>query len=113
MMSTDEMEQRMREGRDQDPFGGRTGPGERRTASRWWTLWWRRPRGFGGAGRGRFNLNKPHGTLYYSVGDSALNASPYSLTGQPLTKPNYLQQRFGGSLGGPLNIPKLYQGGSK
>ena len=114
MMSTDEMEQRMREGRDQDPFGGRTGPGGvGGPPPGGGPFGGGGPRPFGGGGRGRFNLNKPHGTLYYSVGDSALNASPYSLTGQPLTKPNYLQQRFGGSLGGPLNIPKLYQGGSK
>ena len=66
-----------------------------------------------GGGRGRFNFNQPHGSAYYSVGDDALNAAPYSLTGQPTTKPGYLQQRFGGSLGGPLNIPKIYHGGTK
>ena len=82
MMSTDEMEQRMREGRGSRPVWRANG-----AASRRWTVWWRRPRPFGGAGRGRFNLNKPHGTLYYSVGDSALDASPYSLTGQPLRNP--------------------------
>ena len=71
-------------------------------------------RGFGGpGGRGRFDVNKPHGSLYYTAGDSALNAAPYSLTGQPSTKPGYLQQRFGVNLGGPLNIPKIYQGGTK
>ena len=71
-------------------------------------------RGFGGpGGRGRFDVNKPHGSLYYTAGDSALNAAPYSLTGQPATKPSYLQQRFGVNMGGPLNIPKIYQGGTK
>jgi hypothetical protein len=68
------------------------------------------PAGFRG---GRFDVNKPHGTVYYSVGDSALNAAPYTLTSQPTTKPGYLQQRFGVALGGPLNIPKIYQGGTK
>ncbi len=74
--------------------------------------------GFGGGGgggfRGRgFNSNQPHGSLYYTLGDSALSASPYSLTGLPVTKPAYEQNKFGGSIGGPLNIPKLYHGGDK
>jgi hypothetical protein len=68
--------------------------------------------GFGG-GRGRFNINRPHGSLYYSVGDSIFNAAPYSLSGVPGTKPDYFQNRFGGNLGGPLNIPKIYKGGDK
>ena len=81
------------------------------------------PGGFGGGPGGRggrqvfgrrgFDINHPHGSLYYGVGDSALNASPYSLTGQPTTKPGYLQNSFGGSVGGPLNIPHIYQGGTK
>lgn len=80
--------------------------------------------GFGGAGgrggaggggfRGRgFNSNQPHGSLYYTLGDSAFNASPYSITGFPLANPPYQQNRFGGSSGGPLNIPKIYHGGDK
>jgi hypothetical protein len=77
--------------------------------------------GFGGgpgvfmlAGRGgRFDINRPHGAVYYSVGDSALNASPFSLTGQPVNKPGYLQNRFGAAIGGPLNIPHIYNGGNK
>ena len=64
-------------------------------------------------GRRGFDSNRPHGSLYYGVGDAALNASPYSLTGQPTEKPAYLQNSFGGSLGGPLNIPHIYHGGSK
>jgi trimeric autotransporter adhesin len=68
---------------------------------------------FGGGGRGRFNLNRPHGSVYYTVGDDVLNAAPYSLTGQRSNKPAYLQNRFGGSLGGPLNIPKIFSGGNK
>jgi hypothetical protein len=68
------------------------------------------PGGFGGRGR---NSNQPHGSLYYSIGDSALSAAPYSLTGIPQAKPAYEQNRFGGSFGGPLNIPKIYHGGDK
>ena len=86
--------------------------------------------GFGGAGGGRggggfggggpmvfgrrgFDSNRPHGSFYYGVGDSALNASPFALTGAPTEKPSYLQNGFGGSVGGPLNIPHIYHGGSK
>jgi hypothetical protein len=61
----------------------------------------------------RFDVNKPHGSLYYTAGASALNASPYSLTGQPAPNPGYIQQRFGANLGGPLKIPKIYNGGAK
>ncbi len=39
-------------------------------------LWWRAD-----FGRRGFDINRPHGSLYYGVGDSALNASPFSLTG--------------------------------
>jgi hypothetical protein len=35
------------------------------------------------------------------------------LTGAPVAKPTYLQQRFGFAMGGPLNIPKIYKGGNK
>ena len=74
--------------------------------------------GFGGGGRGGFgrrgfDINRPHGSVYYGIGDSALNATPYSLTGVPSTNPAYTQHSFGGSVGGPLNIPKIYKGGSK
>ena len=77
--------------------------------------------GFGGGGggfalsggRGHFNFNRPHGTVYYSVDDSALDAAPFSLTGVPQAKPAYQQNRFGGSLGGPLIIPRIYNGGQK
>ena len=64
-------------------------------------------------GRRGFDINRPHGSIYYGVGDSALNASPFALTGQPTEKPAYLQNSFGGSVGGPLNIPHIYHGGSK
>jgi trimeric autotransporter adhesin len=68
----------------------------------------------GGGGRGRgFNSNQPHGSIFYSIGDSAFNAAPYSLTGLPVVKPGFEQNRFGASVGGPLNIPKIYHGGDK
>jgi trimeric autotransporter adhesin len=79
------------------------------------------PGGFGGGGAGHampivgrhgFDINHPHGSIYYGIGDSALNAAPYALNGQ-VTNPSYQQNSFGGSVGGPLNIPKIYHGGTK
>jgi hypothetical protein len=107
-MSADEMQQRFNDARqqgggfgDSGGFGGGGGRG-----------------GFGGGGpmvfgRRGFDINRPHGSVYYGVGDAALNASPFSLTGQPVEKPGYLQNSFGGSIGGPLNIPHVYHGGTK
>src|SRR5215472_16828649 len=71
--------------------------------------------GGGGRGFGRrgFDINRPHGSIYYGLGDSALNAAPYALEGEPATHPAYVQHSFGGSMGGPLNIPKIYHGGQK
>ncbi len=66
-----------------------------------------------GGGRGRYDVNRPHGSVYYSVGDAALDAAPYALTDSSSEKASYIRQRFGVSLGGPLNIPKIYNGGSK
>jgi len=73
-------------------------------------------RGGGGGGGGPrlggrgSNNNQMHGTVYYSANDAALNAAPFSLTGQPSPNPPYLQQRFGGNVGGPLIIPHIYNG---
>ncbi|HZT73156.1 MAG TPA: TonB-dependent receptor [Terriglobales bacterium] len=57
--------------------------------------------------RGGFDFNRPHGSLYYSLADSALDARPFALTGVPAPKPAFLQQRFGFAVGSPLVIPKL------
>jgi len=122
-MSTDELRTRMQDyGNQQGGFGGPGGPGGPGGGG---------PGGFGpgggpggggfggpgamrlGGGRGRFNFNKPHGMFYYSANTSTLNAEPYSLTGAPSENPGYLQQRFGASIGGPLNVPHIYNGGSK
>ena len=107
-MSGDELQQRINDARMQGGgFGGGGGPGG--------------PGGFGGGGPGRpmvfgrrgFDINHPHGSIYYGIGDSALNAAPYALAGEPATNPAYVQNSFGGSVGGPLNIPKIYHGGSR
>jgi len=73
--------------------------------------------GGGGIAIGRlprgFNVNQPHGVLYFSNDTSALDARSYSLTGIELPKPDYNQSRFGVNVGGPLNIPKILNGGGK
>ncbi len=108
-MSSDEIRQRIQEYREQQGAsemrgpGGPGGPGGRGGPFIM----------MGGRGRGRFDFNRPHGMVYYSVDDSAIDATPYDLKGIGAQQPEYLQQRFGASLGGPLNIPKIYNGGSK
>ena len=54
--------------------------------------------------RGRESVR---GGLFFSLNNSALDARPYSLTGQKVEKPSYAQSRFGFNLGGPLALPKL------
>jgi trimeric autotransporter adhesin len=58
---------------------------------------------FGGRGRG----NQIRGSAFQSFDTSSLDTAPYALNGQGTTKPDYLQQRFGATLGGPLMIGKL------
>ena len=55
--------------------------------------------GFGG-GRGRgnfrgFNLGQPHGAIFWTGSNSALNAEPFSLQGQPQEQPPSGTNRFG------------------
>ncbi|PYU52643.1 MAG: hypothetical protein DMG48_05025 [Acidobacteria bacterium] len=78
--------------------------------------------GFGGPGGGMvvigrmprgFNINQPHGVLYFSDDNAGLDARPYSLTGIESPKADYNQARFGVNVGGPLNIPKIFNGGNK
>jgi hypothetical protein len=48
-----------------------------------------------------------HGMFYFTLGNSALNAKPFSITGQDVPQPAYASSRFGVVLGGPLLIPKV------
>jgi len=148
-MSTDELDQRMREGREQGGFGGGPGGGPGGGNVVYGGPGGGGPGGGGpgvgggpgggpggggppgggfggfgggggrggvmvlGGGRGRFDINRPHGSAYYSVDNSALDAAPYALTETPVEKAAYMRQRFGATLGGPLNIPGIYKGGSK
>lgn len=74
--------------------GGRRGPGGARSRT---SIGNRRQR------------NEIRGSLYFSLRNSALDARPYSLTGQTVAKPSYAQSRFGLTAGGALRIPKLFE----
>jgi trimeric autotransporter adhesin len=85
-------------------------------------------RGRGGPGRGgppnrnvqfgnRINRGRGRqfqGSVFYTIGNSVLNARPYSFTsptllnGQEVPKSGYAANRFGFSAGGPLSIPHLF-----
>ena len=84
-------------------FGGR-GPGARGPGGRGG------PGGPGGFIGNRRNSGRQQirGSVFYTVRNSAFDASPFSLNGQSDTKAAYAQNRFGFSLGGPLEIPKLF-----
>ena len=74
-------------------------------------------RGGGGRGRGqgpggaqfgnRRQPNEVHGMIFGTLQNSALNAKPFSLTGQDVLQPAYAQLRLGVVVGGPLLIPKV------
>lgn len=67
----------------------------------------------GGATASRFGNRRSRklatlqASAWYSLRNSALDARPFSLTGQTVAKPDYEQNRMGFALGGPLHIPKL------
>jgi hypothetical protein len=55
----------------------------------------------------RRQANEIHGQLSVRVDNSALNAKPFSITGQDISQPAYAQSRFSLAVGGPLTIPKI------
>jgi hypothetical protein len=92
-------------GGDMGGFGGRGGMGGGQ-------------RGGGGladrlAFANRMRQGQLQGQLSYTLGGSPLDAAPYSLNGQPVNKPSYLQQRIAGSVGGQFKIPHLFDLGPK
>jgi len=118
----DERQERMDEFRDRvqiagnNPYGGGPngfggGPGQGQLG------------GSGGGGGGPIAIgrmggralssNQPHGFMYYSNDAAALDAAPYSLSGITEPKLQYNQSRFGANVGGPINIPKIFNGGNK
>ncbi len=67
------------------------------------------PGGFGLGGRG-IGANRLQATATYGFGGSMLDSAPYSLRGESTQKPNYLQQNFSTTVGGPLKIRGVYDG---
>ena len=130
-MSTDELDQRMREAQEQGGFGGGGGPGGGGPGGGGPGGGPAGGGGFGGGfggfgggggrggpmvlggGRGRYDINRPHGSVYYSVERRCPRCRALRSHRQSSEKASYIRQRFGVSLGGPLNIPKIYNGGSK
>ena len=53
------------------------------------------------------------GNANYNLGGSMFDAAPYTLNGRVREEPDYVQQRYGWSLGGPLTIPHVYNGGTR
>ena len=67
-----------------------------------------------GGGRGRFDINRPHGSVYYSVGELGSGCRSLCSHRQSVrAKPATCGSASASSLGGPLNIPDIYKGGSK
>ncbi len=84
--------------------GGGFGGGRRRS----WRFGWS-GRGLGGMrGGGRMQ-----GNGNYNLGGSMFDAAPYPLNGRVREEPDYVQQRYGSSIGGPLTIPRVYNGGTR
>jgi hypothetical protein len=53
------------------------------------------------------------GNANYNLGGSMFDASPYPLNGRVQDEPDYVQQRYGSSFGGPLTVPGIYNGGTR
>jgi hypothetical protein len=69
--------------------------------------------GGGNWARGRAAVNRLRGNIMESYTNSALDARPYPLNVASSPQiPSYTEQ-LGGSIGGPLVIPKIFNGGNK
>jgi hypothetical protein len=65
--------------------------------------------GLGRGGRG-FGATGPRGNLSYQLSDSAFDAAPYAICATPpcnVTKPQFMQNQFTATVGGPLVIPHI------
>ena len=54
--------------------------------------------------------NRVSGTLLWNMGNPALNASPWTLAATNRPQPTAKFNQFHGSVGGPVVIPKIYNG---
>jgi hypothetical protein len=62
---------------------------------------------------GSSNPNQPHGMVFWTGGNSALNARPYVLVGQPSPNPSYSSNNYGLVLLGRPFIPGLTKPSTK
>lgn len=68
------------------------------------------------AGRARLMrqaINRIRFGFYDEYSNSALNAKPYSITGESFPKVADYNERFGANMGGPLKIPRIYDGSDR
>ena len=74
---------------------------------------------FGRSGSGIINLiyksgtNRFHGTAFEFLRNSVLDANNFFSNRNGVALPSFRRNQFGGSLGGPLIVPKLYHGRDK
>ena len=61
----------------------------------------------------RRRINQVHYTLNETLQDSAFDARTWQANGQPQAKLPFSNNLFGGSIGGPLRIPHVYDGRDK
>jgi trimeric autotransporter adhesin len=72
--------------------------------------------GFGGGGFGNFRNfkpNQPHGALFWTGGNSALNATPFPIKAQREPQPSYAQNQFGLTFLGAPYIPHVIEHDTK
>lgn len=67
----------------------------------------------GRGGPGRPRVNRLRGNIWESYSNSALDARPYALNGTESPQIASYSENFGVSVGGPLVIPKIYNGADK
>ncbi len=66
--------------------------------------------GFFLGGRGARGQSPYQGNATYTFGGSALNTAPYQINpAVPATQPQFAQNNFGATFGGPLKIPGVYK----
>ncbi len=63
----------------------------------------------------RSGTNQFHGNLFEYHRNTVLNANNFfnKSSGRELPRPKFIQNQFGGSIGGPVSIPKLFNGKDK
>ena len=54
--------------------------------------------------------NQMHATFYNYYDSSAWDARPYQVNGGPVDKIAHFSERLGANIGGPLSLPKVYDG---